>query len=131
MVGLGPERWFVRGLVALFVLGPERLPAAAAWLGRRLSQVRSLADKARQRLHDELGPEFDELREPLAQLRGPLQGSRALRDPRPWLAGQLLNPPSPTTIDPRAPTSARAPDHADSTVIGFPPGTRAFDPDAT
>lgn len=58
---------------ALFVLGPERLPGAAAWLGRTVKQVREYATGARQQLKDELGPEFDELRKPLAdlqQLRG-------------------------------------------------------------
>ena len=57
----------------LFILGPERLPGAAAWLGKTIKQVREYATGARQQLQDELGPEFDELRKPLAdlqQLRG-------------------------------------------------------------
>ena len=57
----------------LFILGPERLPGAAAWLGKTVKQVREYATGARQQLKDELGPEFDELRKPLAdlqQLRG-------------------------------------------------------------
>lgn len=57
----------------LFILGPERLPGAAAWLGRTVKQVREYATGAREQLKDELGPEFDELRKPLAdlqQLRG-------------------------------------------------------------
>ena len=57
----------------LFVLGPERLPSAAAWLGRTVRQVREYASGAREQLKDELGPDFDELRKPLAdlqQLRG-------------------------------------------------------------
>ncbi|UZJ23957.1 Sec-independent protein translocase protein TatB [Rhodococcus antarcticus] len=57
----------------LFILGPERLPGAAAWLGKTVKQVREYATGARQQLKDELGPEFDDLRKPLAdlqQLRG-------------------------------------------------------------
>lgn len=57
----------------LFILGPERLPSAAAWLARTLKQVREYATGAREQLKNELGPEFDELRKPLAdlqQLRG-------------------------------------------------------------
>ncbi len=57
----------------LFILGPERLPGAAAWLGKSVKQVREYATGARQQLKDELGPEFDDLRKPLAdlqQLRG-------------------------------------------------------------
>ncbi|GEL18589.1 Sec-independent protein translocase protein TatB [Pseudonocardia asaccharolytica] len=57
-------------VVGLFVLGPERLPGAAAWLGRAIRQVREYATGARDQLRNELGPEFDELRRPLEDLRG-------------------------------------------------------------
>ncbi|MGH4001316.1 MAG: Sec-independent protein translocase TatB, partial [Pseudonocardiaceae bacterium] len=53
----------------LFILGPERLPSAAAWLGRTIRQVREYATGARAQLRSELGPEFDELRQPLEDLR--------------------------------------------------------------
>ncbi|MFC5993968.1 Sec-independent protein translocase protein TatB [Pseudonocardia hispaniensis] len=57
-------------VVGLFVLGPERLPAAAAWLGKAIRQVREYATGARDQLRHEFGPEFDELRKPLEDLRG-------------------------------------------------------------
>jgi sec-independent protein translocase protein TatB len=57
-------------IAGLFILGPERLPEAAAWLGKTIRQVREYATGARQQLRDELGPEFDELRKPLEELRG-------------------------------------------------------------
>jgi sec-independent protein translocase protein TatB len=57
-------------VVGLFVLGPERLPSAAAWLGKTVRQVRQYATGARDQLRSELGPEFDELRKPLEDLRG-------------------------------------------------------------
>jgi len=57
-------------VVGLFVVGPERLPSAAAWLGRTMRQVRDYATGAREQLRSELGPEFDELRKPLEDLRG-------------------------------------------------------------
>jgi sec-independent protein translocase protein TatB len=57
-------------VAALFILGPERLPSAAAWLGRTIKQVREYATGAQTKLRDELGPEFDELRKPLNDLRG-------------------------------------------------------------
>ncbi|MCP2261892.1 sec-independent protein translocase protein TatB [Streptoalloteichus tenebrarius] len=56
-------------VAGLFILGPERLPSAAAWLGRTVRQVREYATGARQQLRDELGPEFDEIRKPLEDLR--------------------------------------------------------------
>jgi sec-independent protein translocase protein TatB len=55
-------------LVALFVLGPERLPSAAAWLGRATRRVRKYADDTRNHLRSELGSDFDQFREPLEQL---------------------------------------------------------------
>jgi sec-independent protein translocase protein TatB len=57
-------------VAGLFILGPERLPSAAAWVGRSIRQVREYATGAREQLRGELGPEFDELRKPLEELRG-------------------------------------------------------------
>jgi sec-independent protein translocase protein TatB len=57
-------------VAGLFILGPERLPSAAAWLGRSVRQVKEYATGAREQLRSELGPEFDELRKPLEDLRG-------------------------------------------------------------
>lgn len=57
-------------VAGLFILGPERLPAAAAWTGKAIRQVREYATGAREQLRGELGPEFDELRKPLEELRG-------------------------------------------------------------
>jgi sec-independent protein translocase protein TatB len=57
-------------VAGLFILGPERLPSAAAWAGRAIGQVRDYATGAREQLRGELGPEFDELRKPLEELRG-------------------------------------------------------------
>jgi sec-independent protein translocase protein TatB len=57
-------------VAALFILGPERLPGAAAWLGRTVRTVRTYAGGIQEQLRTELGPDFDDLRKPLAQLRG-------------------------------------------------------------
>lgn len=55
-------------VAALVILGPERLPGAIAWVTRSIRQVREYATGATQQLRDELGPEFDELRKPLAEI---------------------------------------------------------------
>lgn len=57
-------------VAGLFILGPERLPAAAEWLGKSIRQVKQYASGAKEQLRGELGPEFDELRKPLEELRG-------------------------------------------------------------
>jgi sec-independent protein translocase protein TatB len=71
-------------VAGLFILGPERLPEAAAWLGKTIRQVKDFASGARDQLKNELGPEFDELRKPIDELREPLRELRSLRnfDPR-------------------------------------------------
>lgn len=58
----------VLAVAGLFILGPERLPSAAAWLGRTIRQIRDYASSARNSLRTELGPEFEELRKPLEEL---------------------------------------------------------------
>lgn len=56
-------------VAGLFILGPERLPEAAAWLGKSVRKVRDFATGARQQLKDEMGPEFEQYRKPLEDLR--------------------------------------------------------------
>ncbi|WP_199433943.1 Sec-independent protein translocase protein TatB [Qaidamihabitans albus] len=57
-------------VAGLFILGPERLPDAAAWLGKNMRKMRDFATGARQQLRDEMGPEFEEFRKPIEDLRG-------------------------------------------------------------
>jgi sec-independent protein translocase protein TatB len=56
-------------VAGLFILGPERLPEAASWLAKGVRKVREFATGARQQLRDEMGPEFEEFRKPLEDLR--------------------------------------------------------------
>ena len=66
---IGWSEFLILMVAGLFILGPERLPSAAAWLATTIKQVREYATGARDKFKDELGPEFDELRKPLADLR--------------------------------------------------------------
>ncbi|MEB8324725.1 Sec-independent protein translocase protein TatB [Dietzia kunjamensis] len=65
---VGWSELLVLGVVALVVLGPERLPEAARWLASAIRKVREFASSAQQQLRDDYGTEFDEFREPLKQL---------------------------------------------------------------
>jgi sec-independent protein translocase protein TatB len=49
------------GLLAILVLGPERLPEYAAKFGRFVRQARGMADRAKEQLKDEMGPEFSDI----------------------------------------------------------------------
>lgn len=48
-------------VAGLFILGPERLPDAAHWLGNATKQVRDYATGARHHLRTELGQEHQAL----------------------------------------------------------------------
>lgn len=73
-------------VAALVILGPERLPGAVRWTTRSLRQVRDYASGATAQLKDELGPEFEDLRKPLADLNE-LRGMT----PRSMVTKHLLN----------------------------------------
>jgi sec-independent protein translocase protein TatB len=122
---IGWAEILVLGVAGLFILGPERLPSAAAWLGRNLRKLREYATGARDQLRSEMGPEFDELRKPLQDL----QQLRSF-DPKRAVARHLFDddgngngtkangytpPPTPGAIPPILPPGEKAP----------------FDPDAT
>jgi sec-independent protein translocase protein TatB len=49
------------GIIAVFVLGPERLPGYAAQLARLVRSLRDLANGAKDRMREEMGPDFDDV----------------------------------------------------------------------
>lgn len=55
-------------VAGLVILGPERLPGAVQWTMRSLTQVRDYASGATSQLKEDLGPEFEDFRKPLADL---------------------------------------------------------------
>ncbi|MFM6974873.1 MAG: twin-arginine translocase TatA/TatE family subunit [Agromyces sp.] len=61
MFGLTFEKLLLIGVVAAFVIGPERLPTAAAQLGALVRRLRGFTEGAKDRMRDEMGPEFDEV----------------------------------------------------------------------
>ena len=77
-------------IAGLFIVGPDRLPEAAAWLGRTIRQVRDYATGAKEQLRSELGPEYDDLRKPMEDLRK----IRNL-DPKRAIQQQLFNGEDP------------------------------------
>ncbi|KUH93516.1 preprotein translocase subunit TatB [Mycolicibacterium acapulense] len=55
-------------IAGLVILGPERLPGAIRWTTGALRQARDYISGATSQLREDLGPEFDDLREPLSEL---------------------------------------------------------------
>src|ERR1700749_764278 len=84
-------------VVGLVVLGPERLPGAIRWTATALRQARDYLSGMTTQLREDIGPDFDDLRQPLRELQK-LRGFT----PRPALTKHRCNGggsprPSPLT----------------------------------
>ena len=58
MFDLSVGKLFVLAIVAILVVGPDRLPNLAKDAARLLRTLREMSTGAREQLRDELGPEF-------------------------------------------------------------------------
>ena len=61
MFGLSFEKLLIIMVVAVFIIGPQRLPEYAAKLARLVKWIKSYADVAKERVSKEMGPEFDDM----------------------------------------------------------------------
>jgi sec-independent protein translocase protein TatB len=59
--GLSFEKILIIGAIAVFIIGPERLPKYAAQLARWTRNLRDMANGAKDRMAKEMGPEFEDL----------------------------------------------------------------------
>ncbi|MGH3632615.1 Sec-independent protein translocase protein TatB [Mycobacterium sp.] len=66
---IGWGEMLVLVVVGLVILGPERLPGAIRWSADALRQLRDYLGAMTTQLREDIGPEFDELREPLSELQ--------------------------------------------------------------
>lgn len=122
-------------VVGLVILGPERLPGAIRWTSSTLRQARDYISGATTQLRDDLGPDFEDLRQPLSELQK-LRGMT----PRAALTKHLLDGDdswiSEAFASPEKPQSAGGPqpqpEPPKPVQEPLPPGTPApFDSDAT
>ncbi|MGA5465792.1 Sec-independent protein translocase protein TatB [Mycobacterium sp. NPDC050041] len=121
-------------IAGLVILGPERLPGAIRWTSGALRQARDYVSGATTQLRQDLGPEFDDLREPLSELQK-LRGMT----PRAALTKHLLDGDDsiftafdkPTEKPVSAPTPPVPPQAATEPPSPSTPATTRFDTDAT
>ena len=59
--GLSFEKLFIIAIIAVILLGPERLPYYASQLAKLVRGMRDLANGAKERMREEMGPDFDEV----------------------------------------------------------------------
>ncbi len=114
---IGAGELVALAIVAMIVLGPEKLPRYAAEAARVLRRVRDMANDARSEVRRELGPDFDDL-------------SLGDLNPRSMVRKHLLEPVDLDSLD-------DSPRHkpADRPGPGAPPaqegGAPRYDPDTT
>jgi sec-independent protein translocase protein TatB len=115
-------------VAGLVILGPERLPGAIRWTSGALRQARDYISGATSQLRQDLGPEFDDLREPLSELNK-LRGmtpraalTRHLLDGDDSIFTGRFDKPAEKPVSASAPTPAPVPEQ---------PASTPFDPDAT
>ncbi|MCW2519355.1 MAG: preprotein translocase subunit TatB [Mycobacterium sp.] len=126
-------------VAGLVILGPERLPGAIRWTTSTMKQVREYLSGATSQLREDLGPEFEDLRQPLSELQK-LRGMT----PRAALTKHLLDgddsfltgnfdkpvkPVSPGQPQPQPPSAPLSQTHSESAPRT--PGVTPFDSDAT
>jgi sec-independent protein translocase protein TatB len=129
---IGWGEMLVLVIAGLVILGPERLPGAIRWTADALRQARDYLSGATSQLREDLGPEFEDLREPLSELQK-LRGMT----PRAALTKHLLDgddsfftgkfdkpAQTPATPAPVTPAAAKAPEPVQ-------PASTPFDSDAT
>ena len=115
-------------VVGLVVLGPERLPGAIRWTTGAIRQARDYLSGATSQLREELGPEFEDLRQPLNELQK-LRGmtpraaltKHLLDGDDSWLTGDFDTPP----------VKAQSATMPPAQVSESPTGPAPFDADAT
>ena len=100
--GLTFKKLLIIAVIAVFLLGPERLPGYAAKLAQLIRTLRDMARGAKDRMRDEMGPEFDDVD---WQKLDPRQ-----YDPRRIIREALLDdsPDPAPVIKPPAPASSPA-----------------------
>lgn len=111
-------------VLAIVLIGPDRLPEYAAKLARGVRQLRQLAEGAKVQLREQMGPEFDDI-------------DWAVYDPRQYDPRRIVREAlaSDGTSDVAAQGDgsdvsdrAEAPDHGDGSGFGYTPATSTYDP---
>ena len=91
MFNLQGGELIIIALLALVVLGPEKLPEAARWFGRMYAQIRRMGDGFTQEFQSAVKEPLDDLRtavsEPLKEAKSSLDETIAASSPEGAVAG--------------------------------------------
>jgi sec-independent protein translocase protein TatB len=125
MFGLSFEKLMLIAVLAVVVVGPQRLPRYAAQLAKLVRAARDIADTAKERVRQEMGSDFDDVD---WKKLDPRQ-----YDPRRIIRDALFDGDreAPTVVTPARPSSDFSSDLVDQSI--GPVSRSAFDhlPDAS
>ena len=135
---IGWGEMLVLVIAGLVILGPERLPGAIRWTAGSLKQVREYLTGATSQLRQDLGPEFEDLRQPLSELQK-LRGmtpraaltKHLLDGDDSFITGAFDNATPDQTKPVTTPEVNGVPPTPGTTAPAPQPGVTQFDPDAT
>lgn len=116
--GLTIEKLFIIGLIAMLVVGPERLPRFAAQFARLVKRLREMARGAESRLRDEVGNDFD-----IAELKK--------LDPRQYDPRRIIRDAFTEELTPTPRRTASAKPAASGSTTATPESSKPFDGEAT
>jgi len=118
VLDIGAGEFIALAIIALIVLGPEKLPRYAAEAARMLQRLRVVATAARADVRRELGPEFQDI-------------SLGDLNPRSLVRKHLLDPVDIDSLDPfddkEKPAARRGPGEAPAKSTDPAP----YDPETT
>lgn len=137
-MGLNGGEFVIIAVIALLVIGPERLPHYASQLARLVRELRRMATGAREQVRAELGPEFDDVDwqkldprqyDPRRIVREALQ--EAWDDPDDAEPVAATTKKAPAEADLKKPSRPAARPGGGASRPGDTTGPAPFDPDAT
>ncbi|MDH6244566.1 Sec-independent protein translocase protein TatB [Mycobacterium sp. OTB74] len=141
---IGWGEMLVLVIAGLVILGPERLPGAIRWTAGALKQAREYLTGATSQLRQDLGPEFEDLRQPLNELqklRGMspraaltkhlLDGDDSLLNSLQGEINDVRSAVADVASGPTEPTPPAAPVPPPQSAPPIIPGFTPFDTDAT
>jgi sec-independent protein translocase protein TatB len=107
MLNFSPEKLFLVGLIALIVLGPNRLPQAARTVGRFMAELRRMSTSFQDEVRGAIGEPTDTFNSVITEFRTPANVRRSVRDA---ISNTLTPPPAGSSRTPPAPAAAAAPE---------------------
>ncbi len=116
--GLTFEKLLIIGIIAVFVLGPDRLPYYASQLARLVKSLRNMANGAKDRMREEMGPDFDDID---WKKLDPRQ-----YDPRRIIRDALTEDDTPVRPTVRAPSAAATVANTSASTTPREPGESAY-----